>query len=70
MQLNLPQEVVVNDYHDFELMQNWLRGMGLDVYVTEVGFIDGRYHGVVHDDSQTQTQFVDARRQELEEEEY
>lgn len=70
MQLNLPQEVVANDYHEFAWMQNFLRGLGLDVYVTEVGFNDGQYHGVVHDDSQTQTQFVDARRQELEEEEY
>ncbi len=58
--VQLPRIITVNDYHDFRHYQNILNhDMGLaDVFVTEVGFFDGQYVGLVHLDTENHNQLV------------
>lgn len=58
--LKLPRIIEVQDYHDFAMYQNILQndlGLG-DVYVTEVGYFDGQYLGLVHMDTESHNQLV------------
>lgn len=58
--IHLPRVIAVNDYHDFRYYQGVLNDdMGMtDVYVTEVGFYDGQYIGLVHLDIENHNQLV------------
>lgn len=58
--LDLPKLVVVDDYHDFGHQQQFINDeLGLDdVYITEVGFVDGQYVGLVHLDTASHNQVV------------
>ncbi len=69
--LQLPRIITANDYHDFRYYQNIINhDLGMtDVYVTEVGFNDGQYIGLVHLDTLSHNQLVlqlDAYYKELE----
>lgn len=56
----LPRLIKVNDYHDLHYYQSILNhDLGLaDVFVTEVGFMDGQYIGLVHLDTENHNQLV------------
>lgn len=58
--LNLPKLIVVDDYHYFRDHQRFINdALGLtDVYITEVGFVDGQYVGLVHLDTESHNQMV------------
>jgi hypothetical protein len=56
--VKLPRLVEVRDYHEFRTLQDFLRfDLGLDVFVTEVGF-NGDYIGLVHLDTPSHNQLV------------
>lgn len=70
--LHLPKLIVVDDYHEFAYHQQFInKSLGIDdVYVTEVGFVDGQYVGLVHTDCEHHNQLVlqlDAHYKEQEE---
>ena len=46
--LNLPRIVIVDDYHDFNVLQDALRWVIPGVKVREVGFVDGKHKGVIY----------------------
>ena len=58
--LDLPKLIMVDDYHDFRHQQRFINDdLGLDdVYITEVGFVDGRCVGLVHLDTESHNQMV------------
>jgi hypothetical protein len=58
--VKLPRLVTVNDYHEFGYYQQIFNNdLGMsDVYVTEVGFHDGQYIGLVHLDIENHNQLV------------
>jgi len=70
--LDLPRVITADDYHEFRYLQNFLDiDLGLkDVYITEVGFNDSMYVGLVHLNTPTHNQMVrelEAHYEQLEE---
>jgi hypothetical protein len=45
---DLPKLIEADDYHDFRFFEQIYHDIGLDVIVEEVGFLEGRYIGLVH----------------------
>lgn len=58
--LKLPKIISVTDYHEFAYYQRFLQdALGIaDVYITEVGFLDGEHLGLVHLDTESHNQLV------------
>lgn len=62
----VPKVVVADDYHKFDYIKDTLYDLGLDVSVTEIGFANGKYQAVIHEDTYLQNQFVDEARKNVE----
>jgi hypothetical protein len=58
--LDLPRVIEVDDYHEFQVLQDFLNmDLGLKgVYITEVGFNAPMYVGLVHLDTASHNQLV------------
>lgn len=56
----LPRLVTALDYHEFASIQTVIQDdLGIaDVYVTEVGFYNGEYVGLIHTDCESHNQLV------------
>jgi hypothetical protein len=59
VELALPRVIIARDYHEFNDIQTTLRHqLGLDVYVTEVGFLAPEYIGLIHINTESHNQLV------------
>lgn len=47
-EVNLPQQITVRDYHEFQHLQNVMRKIIPGIKIKEVGFYGGEYHGVAY----------------------
>lgn len=56
IEITLPIEVFVDDYHDITYMD--MSYFGKDVYITEVGMCDGQFVGLIY--HKDQEEFVNA----------
>jgi hypothetical protein len=61
--INLPVMIDVDDYHEFRMIQHYYNMIGLDVEVTEVGFENGNYVGIVHLDIDSHCAIVEQARE-------
>jgi hypothetical protein len=58
VKLNLPRVITAPDHQNLGHFQDFLRDLGLDVYVTEVGFNAPHRVAVVHMDTPSHNQTV------------
>lgn len=58
--IRLPRLITADDYHEFGFVQDMIKhDLGVDgVYVSEVGFCDGQYVGLIHTNCESHNQLV------------